>query len=122
IGVVTAGNPGGDLKAVNVDKLYAVVYHGIPYIATDLGCYPLGRGGDDFYFVGFLHKDAGLGNVPGLSVSGQPGPSLMNGITGAMLTRYGLKTLYQAMLDHETGGFVFVRVLTATPSATPSPY
>ena len=122
IGVVTAGNLGGDLKAVNVDKFFAVVYHGIPYVATDLGCYPLERVGDDFYFNGMLRKDAGSGNVPGLSVSGQPGPSLMSGITGAMLTRYGLKTLYQGMLDHETGGFVFVRVLTATPTATPSPY
>jgi hypothetical protein len=105
-----------------VERIYAVVYHGTPYVATEFGCWPLQRVGDNFYFTGMLRKDAGQGNVPGLSVSGQPGPSLMSGITGAMLTRYGLKTLYQVMLDHETGGFLFVRVLTATPSASPSDY
>ena len=116
------GSINGTPQNVEVDRMFAVVYHGAPYIATEFGCWPLQRLGDDFYFTGMLRKDAGQGNVPGLSVSGQQGPSLMSGITGAMLTRFGLQTLYQVMLDHETGGFLFVRVLTATPSASPTDY
>lgn len=120
--VMAAGSIGGAQQKVDVERIYAVIYHGTPYVATEFGCWPLKRVGDNYYFTGMLRKDAGQGNVPGLSVSGQPGPSLMSGITGAMLTRYGLKTLYQVMLDHETGGFLFVRVLTATPSASPFDY
>jgi hypothetical protein len=119
IDVVKAGYTGGTQKDVDVNDLYALVYNGIPYIATEFACYPLQQMGNDFYFTGFLKKDAGSGNVPALSLTGQSGPSFTSAITGSTLTHGGLKTLYQVMLDHETGGFIFVRVLQWEPSASP---
>ena len=92
----SAGKP-TKLKSKDV---YAVVYGGQPYIATDYGYYPLTKKNDDFYFVGKAKVSA--------DPASQIAAGVMFGLLGSLLTANSTAE-FEMKLDHQNGGFIQVR-------------
>jgi len=86
---VAARYSGGERRPVGKDAMYAIVYKGRPYMITEYGFYPLQRLGDDLYFTGELRIALTLGDE-------------------SNSTR---KATYQVMLNHQTGRYIFVRLI-----------
>ena len=100
---VAAHYSGGENRPVGRDAMYALVYKGSPYMVTEYGVYPLQRLGDDLYFTGELR----IAPTPG----DQMNSAFIFGLAGALLNKGGYKATYQVMLDHQTGGYVFIRFI-----------
>lgn len=78
--VLSADIKNGQLKSVKIlgeenkqekiksKNVYAVVYNGQPFIATDYGFYPIEKRNDDFFFQGKAKVTANTGNVIAASV------------------------------------------------------
>ena len=86
-------NGTGELKEINPEDYFAVVYNDVAYITTKRGYTPLEKRGDDFYYHGV---------VKNFDVR----PALMFGLMGAVLmgpsTEEG-----DFRLDHINGSFLY---------------
>ncbi|MDF2190422.1 hypothetical protein [Paraflavitalea sp. CAU 1676] len=89
-----AGKP---VKVKSKD-LYALVYEGKPYIATDYGYYPLEKKNDDFLFTGKAKVNAASGDVMMAS--------FFFGIIGGLLASSPHDAVFDMKIDHLSGGFV----------------
>jgi hypothetical protein len=105
----------GDIKAVwipdengkekKVDRrgIYAVVYQGRAFIATEYGYYSLTKAEGDLLFTGDVRVPASRGDLAG----GQ----FALGLTGRLLASQGYKTTYTMAIDHLNGDFLHLRLI-----------
>ena len=83
-------------------EVYAVVYNGLPYIATQYGYYILRKSADNnFYFTGDIKTVASQADVSG----GQ----LALGLLGAALASAGNRETYVLMVDYRNGSFIHIK-------------
>lgn len=94
-------NEAGKQEKIRSKELYALVYQGKPYIATDYGYYPLEKKDDDFYFTGKAKVNANSGDVMMAS--------LFFGIIGGLLASSPHAESFYMKIDHVGGGFVRIR-------------
>jgi len=94
--------PGKKAKGdkVKLANVYAIVYQGIPYIATEFFYYPLKKKEDDFYFTGLSRMNPSTGDM----VTAQ----LMLGIIGGLLVQ-GDAYKFEMRIDHLNGHFVRIK-------------
>lgn len=99
-------NQHGAITKVKADLkyLYALVYHGTPYIATSFGFYRLRKFRNDFYFKGDIHVRGGTNSL-------LPGPlGLINGMilgTAELAGEAaGSRETYELLLDYQNGGYI----------------
>jgi hypothetical protein len=91
-------NEQGKKEKVKSKELYALVYQGKPYIATEFGYYPLEKRTDDFYFTGKAKVNANTGDVMMASV--------FFGIIGGLLASSPVEAVFEMKVDHVSGGFI----------------
>ena len=80
--------------------IYAIVYNGTPYMATQYGYYPVTKSKDDFYFTGKINVKASTGDI----MTAQ----MMLGLAGALLVS-NANARYEMMIDHTNGSFIRIR-------------
>jgi hypothetical protein len=93
----------GKKKEVRPRDVYAIVYKGIRYVATEYGYYPLEVLGDDLYFTGDVRIAAAEGDLLATQ--------LATGLIGSILAKGGSRTTYRLLLDHISGEFVHVFII-----------
>ncbi len=99
--VRTIDSSGKKVK-VHSKEVYAVVYNGQPYIATQYGYYILRKSADNnFYFTGEIKTAASQGDISG----GQ----MALGLLGAALASAGNRETYVLMVDYRNGGFIHIK-------------
>lgn len=98
---VKVPNDAGKPEKIKSKDLYALVYQGKPYIATDYGYYPLEKKDDDFYFTGKAKVSANSGDVMMAS--------FFFGIIGGLLASTPHDALFYMKIDHVGGGFVRIK-------------
>jgi hypothetical protein len=81
--------------------LYAVVYKGRPYIATEYGFYPLERVRDNFFFTGDIRVAANSSDY--LLGFG------MTGLIGVFVASRGYEETYDLLIDPLNGNFIHLR-------------
>jgi hypothetical protein len=108
-GNVMAPNEKGKLKEVKLKKTYAIVYKGVPYIATEYGFYLLTKQHLDFTFTGIAKTPPTASSV---MIS-----SALFGILGAMAASAGDEGTYEMKIDHKNGSAIKLREIPA-PKAT----
>jgi hypothetical protein len=98
-GIWTIKAPGvdGKMEKVKSRKVYAIVYQGQPYIATQTDYYPLKKVGGDFLFTGKAKATAATGDVIIASA--------FFGIMGGLMASNTESTV-EMKLDHINGGFI----------------
>lgn len=82
-------------------NIYAVVYQGKPFIATEYGFYPLEKVRDDFFFTGDVRIAATNGEISG----GQ----FAIGLIGAWAASKGTQETFDMIIDHQNGNFIHLR-------------
>lgn len=90
----------GKPRKVKLKNMYAVVYNGLPFIATDYGYYPLEKRNGDFFFTGKEKVSSNSGDVIAASV--------FFGIIGGLLASDAAAT-FDMKIDHLNGGFIRLR-------------
>lgn len=80
--------------------VYAFIYKGIPFIATDCGYYPLIKSNDEFYFTGKIKVAPSADEVVVAT--------LMFGIVGTLLSQDS-KSEYVIKLDWMNGNYILQR-------------
>jgi len=106
-GVVKAVDANGNAQKVKPRKVYALVYHGQPYISSRGNYYPLKKDNDDFYFTGAVRVSSGVGNMVLVSSFGA---------LGALIGSGGSEATFYVKLDHVDGGFIQIkRIENALP-------
>jgi hypothetical protein len=96
----------GENKERKPRDVYAVVYKGMPFIATEYGYYPIQRIDNDLYFTGDLRIAASMSDL----ASAQFGMGLL----GRYIAGKGLRTTYRLQLDHISGDFVHLWAIKNT--------
>jgi hypothetical protein len=102
---VKAINKDGKAEKVKAKDIYAIVYQGKPYIATDYGYYPLQKLNDDFYFTGKAEVNAKAGDVIAAG--------FFFGIIGGLIASDAEAT-FEMKIDHINGGFIRLREIKFT--------
>jgi len=106
-GVVKAVDANGKTQRVRPQKVYALVYHGQPYISSRGNYYPLKKEKDDFYFTGAVQVSSGVGNMVLVSNFGA---------LGALIGSGGSEATFYVKLDYMNGGFIQIkRIEDAAP-------
>jgi hypothetical protein len=100
ISEVKTSDPQGKSEKIRAKDIYAIVYNGQPFIATDYGYYPLSKSGDDFFFTGKAKVTANTGDV---IVAG-----VFFGIIGTLIAS-DASSMFEMKLDHLNGGFMRIR-------------
>lgn len=98
---VRAANAEGKGEKIKAKDIYALVYKGKPYIATDYGYYPLNKEEDDFYFTGKAKVQPSTASVVAASA--------FFGILGGLLVSATSDALFEMKIDHASGGFIRLR-------------
>lgn len=88
--------------------LYAVVYKGMLYIATEYGYYPLEKVHNNLFFTGDVKVPASQGDKNGAQIA--------FGLIGRAIASAGTKTTYDMIIDPISGALVHLRVIP-----TPAP-
>jgi len=88
---------------VHPKNIYALVYKGLPFIATQYGYYSAQKGADNnFYFTGDVKTVVSQRDISTTQMG--------FGIIGAELARVaGNKDTYVMMIDYRTGGFIHLK-------------
>jgi hypothetical protein len=97
---VKAEDENGKMEKVKAKDIYAIVYEGKPFIATDYGYYPLHKINDDLLFTGKAKVTAKTGDVIAAGV--------FFGLLGTLIASNAEAT-FQMKLDHSNGGFIRLR-------------
>jgi hypothetical protein len=95
---MTAEN--GEMLKVKRKDVYAIVYKGQPYIATEYDYYPLEKRDDDFYFTGKAKVTADQGAVMAAS--------FFFGIIGGLIAS-DADASFEMRIEHSNGGFIRLR-------------
>lgn len=106
-GVVKAVYADGKTQKVKSQKVYALVYHGQPYISSRGNYYPLKKENDDFYFTGAVRVSPGVGTTIVTSSFG---------MLGALIAFGGSEDTFYIKLDHLNGGFIQIKRIEDAPS------
>ncbi len=93
----------GKKSKIKSKDIYALVYKGVPYVATDFGYYPLQKISGDFYFIGDVKVVASTGDVSTAQAA--------TGILGAAIASAGSRQTFQMIIDHQNGRFIHVRAI-----------
>ncbi|MFA6083062.1 hypothetical protein [Mucilaginibacter sp.] len=109
-GNVKALNEKGKLKDVKLNKTYAVVYKGSPYIVTQYGFYPLKKENNEFLFTGQAKVSANTGTVIAASA--------MFGILGALITNGGDDATFEMKIDHRNGTLIKLKEIIEVKKAS----
>ena len=91
-------NDKGKKERIYAKDMYAFVYTGQPYVATDLGYYPLVKKEDDFFFTGKAKTTAGSGDVAMAS--------LFFGVIGGLIASAPGNAVFDMKIDYAGGGFI----------------
>lgn len=91
-------NEKGKMERIYAKGMYAFVYAGQAYVATDLGYYPLLKKDDDFYFTGKAKATASSGDVAMAS--------LFFGVLGGLIASSPGNAVFDMKIDYSGGGFV----------------
>jgi hypothetical protein len=83
--------------------VYAIVYQGRPFIATEYGYYRLERAGDNFFFTGDIRIKASQRDING----GQ----MALGLLGAYAASRGNQETYDLRVDHLNGSFIHLHLI-----------
>jgi hypothetical protein len=94
---VKAENLEGKMAKVKSKEVYAVVYNGQPFIATDYGYYLLEKRNNDLFFTGKAKVTANAGDVIAAS--------LFFGIIGGLIAS-DTESVFEMKIDHLNGGFI----------------
>ncbi|WP_158994034.1 hypothetical protein [Mucilaginibacter sp. L196] len=105
-GVVNAVDANGNTQRVKPRKVYALVYHGQPYISSRGNYYPLKKDSGDFYFTGAVRVSSGVGNMVLVSSFG---------MLGALIGSGGSEATFYVKLDHVDGGFIQIKRIEDAP-------
>ncbi len=91
------------MRKVNLrpKEVYAIVYKGKPYVATEYGFYPLERVRDNFFFTGDIRVGATAGDI----FFGY----VFTGLVGVFVASRGYEEKYDLLIDPLTGSFVHLR-------------
>jgi hypothetical protein len=89
-----------DLVKLKPRDIYAIVYNGQPYMATQFGYYPVTKTKDDFYFTGKIKVS---GSSADIFVA-----QMMFGIVGGMLAA-NANALYEMKLDYSNGNYIRIK-------------
>jgi hypothetical protein len=103
IGSVRILDSSGKKVKIKSKDIFALVYKGLPYVATDFGYYPLQKISGDFYFIGDVKMAAGAGDAGTGDAS--------TGILSAAIASGGSRQTYQMIIDHQNGRFIHVRAI-----------
>lgn len=103
---VKAKDENGKLKKVQLSKIYAIVYQGKPYMATQYQYCPLKKVGTDFIFTGNVKVAA--------SAAEQVTAGLLLGMIGSMMVSNAEAT-YEMKIDHKDGTFIRLREIQEAP-------
>jgi len=87
----------GKSEKIKAKDIYAIVYNGQPYIATEYGYYTLQKTGDDFFFTGKAKVSANTGELIAAS--------LFFGIIGGLIAS-DAEAVFEMKVDHLNGGFI----------------
>ncbi|MHA4808963.1 hypothetical protein ACX0G9_12695 [Flavitalea flava] len=98
---VEAADSMGKLVKLKSKSLYALVYNGKPYVATEYGYYPLEKVHNNFIFTGKVKVLASEGDKNGAQVA--------FGLIGRALASGGYEASYDLIIDPVTGMFVHLR-------------
>lgn len=96
----------GEKKKQRPRDVYAVVYKGVPFMATEYGYYRLQRIDNDLYFTGDVRIAASMSDL----ASAQFGLGLL----GRYIASKGLRTTYRLQLDHISGDFIHLWAIKNT--------
>lgn len=99
----------GTIEKVKSKDIYAVVYKGVPYIATSYGYYPLAKKGNDFFFTGQAKVTANAADIAAAS--------FFFGIIGGLLASTD-SAIFEMKIDHLNGGFIHLREIPAANANT----
>ena len=94
----------GKTKVTNCKEVFAIIYQGEIYIATDYGFSLMKKKNDDFYFTGRATVSADQNKVMVAS--------LMFGLLGAAIASSDNSALFYIKLDHKNGRFIRLKELT----------
>jgi len=111
LSAVKAPDDNGKLAKVKSKDIYAVVYKGQPFIATEYGYYLLQKTGDDFFFTGKAKVNARTGDVIAAS--------LFFGIIGSLIASDAEAT-FEMKIDHANGGFIRLHEIKTNPESVNS--
>jgi hypothetical protein len=111
-GNVKALDEKGKLKDVKLNKTYAVVYKGSPYIVTQYGFYPLKKENNEFLFTGQAKVSANIGSVIAASA--------MFGILGALIANGGDDATFEMKIDHRNGMLIKLKEITEVKKTSTS--
>ncbi len=106
--IVSVKAPDKNGKAIKVKPkdIYAIVYNGQAFIATEYGYYPLQKKDDDFLFTGKAKVSAKTGDVIAAS--------LFFGIIGGLVAS-GSEAIFEMKIDHSNGGFIHLKEIKGRP-------
>ena len=102
---VKATDTTGELIKVKSKDIYAIVYQGKPFIATDYGYYPLNKINDEFNFTGKAKITANSMDVAAAS--------FFFGIIGGLIAS-NVNATFEMKIDHINGGFIRLREINDT--------
>jgi hypothetical protein len=88
----------GKAQKVKKQNVYAVVFHGEPYIATRFEYYPLKKVNNDFLFTGKANVSVNTADVIAASA--------FLGIIGGLIASDGAVATYEMKIDHVNGAFI----------------
>jgi len=87
--------------------LYAVIYKGQAYIATEYGYYPVQRTDNELLFTGDIRVPASEGDLNGAQYA--------LGLLGRFMASKGYRTTYTMAIDPLNGEFLHLRVIPQKP-------
>ncbi|MES1181712.1 MAG: hypothetical protein ABUL44_02860 [Flavobacterium sp.] len=93
----------GEMQKIDSKDIYAVVYEGKIFIATEYGYYPAEKKGENFYFTGKAKAQANNGDVIAAS--------MFFGIIGGLIASEGSSATFRMKIDHKDGGLIRLRVI-----------
>jgi len=105
-GVVRAADANGKTHRVNVQKVYALVYRGQPYISSRGMYYPLTKKAGDLYFTGEVQVSEGFGSIVLASSFGA---------LGAAIGAANSEATFYVKIDPIDGQFIKIREIKDTP-------
>lgn len=100
ISSVKMADGNGAMVKIKRKDIYAIVYKGQPFIATEYDYYPLEKRDDDFYFTGKAKVTADQGAVMAAS--------FFFGIIGGLIASDAEAT-FEMKIEHSNGGFIRLR-------------
>jgi hypothetical protein len=91
----------GRIIRLRPKNVYAIVYKGKPYIATEYGFYPLERVRDNFFFTGDIRVAANSSDY--IMAFG------FTGLIGIFVASRGYEVTYDLLIDPLNGNFIHLR-------------